>query len=1541
MANLQDYKFIAILLPNSVMATEHGNGEIAVSFSLVLNVNSYCDDFITEDRSEGEIQRKYGKFYEAVYGIKDYWDKHEVKIGFSSDNANGSYEFRSAEAAETPFSYSCNDSKRVLSKNDYQKIKDQLWANIFPAIKVSSPEHINQSGIINSLANQNVVKIGSLMDHKIDGAFLDNFSLREQEHYDLIKLLEQDEIGVPKSTIKRKLQDIFDFGKQREKLAYNEKVRYLAAKGGAKFADFFAALSGDSFSRQDDKVKEKLLIDLINFEKNVIKDYVSSRKSIDMDEILHSVTAVSTEPALMRLLGFIKDYKVIIPRQYNPKFSPDVNFFIKPNLIHEYIHFPTTSILGVSSGDKVAFLVNQNPRSKEFFSRSILLSKGNVLTGFDKLAKASNLIDHAEKVLSKTVKGSEGTKEALTRGIIYGNPRLSEIIQPYEDDPTSDTNISLSTVMTDDHVVRGHRVAVKIDGTALYSLTSRSIEMKLSEDPEPFYKCGVNEGCIHFDSPASYMKDGELKMVVSDELFEYSGELLKLKSAFSRATKRSPADDGVNHHDDGMNKSFERFDGVVDFRHFPFVEKLKPAKLNINYSIPTNFNENYAPRLRYGKKYQFAVYQEYLNGGGLATTRQDTLQATLQDILNLYPEKEVFAGPIEFIPLESKKVPLLFHKAPVSEIPDSSITERPALDHLAVLSNNLGDGKQYIAERHVLPPKIEIESAYWHGLLSEPKMDNYQSFLIKRRSNCKFLDQKSYNAHVKNLDGNGNHLQCQEGCKAYCGGTQMELNYIENHIKPRFITDPEIKGFSIELYWDDTYNIPVCNPQHLNFSGQPGLSPSSYLLRAIGSANETFIQVDQGNDRVNICVKKGMTIYAKLINSLSQNGKGLLDRGWWEQINNLKDKDSNNIGQLRAKATRSPAEDKFLKQYETERNPHRAITISHAVKEPLVSPKIIKLYSSPRELKKIGHIRAWLERVGYKVYRVGSNVISLRIDKNTGELTQDTSFAKVNLVAHFERLDAIKKFEFLQEVIPTGGLELWMRKEVYDDDPKQFAFDPLTNTFSANHIPSRPVLPFNHPDNKFILEHKIEFSPEIMQQLRDDDRLSSSNEAIDDAFRSIVSALTLTYDLRTLCFEEREYYLKGISKFRGFFSDKSPRTGSNALQDLELEVFSLPKITSVIAYPSLRFKAIVLNNKCPEKPDVAYAITTIEESRKYPGRNFTETSQKGNIVSLYFKRNRLSSGKDERIGLITESSSEYNEWFKQHKFISTVGRDILSDQNSVRSQFLKKADVLITKRYDAEYDDDLGIAHYLPEFDYEKQLWKIEVDLNVITIEGRQLHNPFINFALVHYQPLSINHNNPDGIAPLIPKLDCRLSEVVNSAWCYLLPERKLSIFFDELSLFQSWGSVDFTLSFDFESLHRHKIIFLGLPDEPAEKVIVRTNFIFTVQGSNDELTWKAVESKIDNELVTVWSFHHALLNEDELKPGENSIHQKLRFRKFSNPLGIGNNRRYRKFRARFIEVEWFSNESWSDVLKRNEELLTTDILDNEDMRLRYVELIY
>ncbi|MEM9894926.1 MAG: hypothetical protein AAF789_01035 [Bacteroidota bacterium] len=1527
-------KFLGFVLPNGVAEKSNATlSNLEFNISVCFFVNKAYDGLDPDNQASGGAHT-YNTFYKALQKLKKV---DASKFTFLIDDVA----VESSVNKESPLA--CFGSNQA-SFADFDNIKKTLWKSIFPAqIRTISGDESVQIQPDSRLDDPPVKKIESLYGRNQENLTHINKLLRKERG-------EAEVVGRTETDVSETLRKIHDFGVDKLASEVEEQKMFVRRHAKTQITSLkkeiepFKDLSRQEFTDGDAKKKveelKKIYESLIGLNNAAMRKYLED-PVIDIDEIITSYSTLSSEPILMRLMGLFQDLTIPISEDKIPNGDGESFFKLGFKIADGDDICPVSTRIKVKRiNGKVAFLMDDTKVEDDmtYYENSILLNKP--LQGEDRMGEMMTIV-RGDNVSMNYRAGdvNEAAEmdqdDSLTRGLMLTHPLLHKVIEPQQVDQLPDDGI------TDDYAIGGHRVALKWD-SKLYSLTKRDVEVKIDDGTETIYKCDQYEGSINIDTPMQYLEEGEFKSVSSDVLFEYTGELLSLRSAFSKAIKVTKAEEFIDWIDSGHNigllksqarmeskcnsESKREYDKLLAYHKFPFnVIDTKTDFLSMWFNVPQQYVKGKAPKLRFGNEYTFVVSQEYLNGWGLPLSSTSGLQLSVEEIAQSGGSNYTPTG-VDFVPLENKKPVKLFARKKIEEDASKPLADRDSLEHMVVRSDHKDDKRPEKTDRHVLPAQLELEPAFWHNLLSAENMSVEESYEIKRRANCSFQNQEDFSKET------GKGKTCPEGCGKFCGGMQMRPYYPQSRITPKFLTDPGIEGFSVELFWDEKFEHPIqpnLSPAQVSFGGTAGVKPRSYLLRASGSPGENVIRDLKGNELLDVCLKKGAMVYARLTNVLTEKHKKYLQTNWKFDISTEEER------ALLKQASTNKIAETSLDEFVAPRNTPKTVLMTHAVKEPVVSPSIKGLGSSPPDLDMIEHLNAWRGD-----YEFETSILAHRINESTGDIEQGSTMVVMNLKAHFERLDAVSKSKFIDNILPTGALELWMRKEEFVDDPDQIV---LNDPKRLNHLPSDPIVTFESEGNEFKLNHKIEFNTDIMSQLKDFRNIERIN-AIEDAFRALISNLTFNKDLRTSKFEEHEYYLKNISKFKGFFTDEKFEGGDVSRSAEKLEQYALPKLKTVMQDLdkdlSLRFKVLVLNNKVPKKPDTEYAVSTIEEKREKKKKKRTEVTQRGNIVTIYLKRGRLSSGKDERVGIIvSDPGSIYHSIYEDQKLISRAGKDILSDGFANESKYLRFGDIVIPAKdntYQVGYDTELGIYHFLPVFDMEKQLWKFEVELNIKTKDGKYMHNPFVNFSLIHFQPYSINYNNK--LAPETFSLakDCRISAAVNSTWCYLLPERKVSAYFDKPGFFDMFGEVDLTLSFDYESLHH----FDG---ENGKKV--RTNFLLSIQGSDDKKTWFPVKSRIDGETQeSKYQVHHSLITKKNIENKETISKKKLHFTSRSN---VRSGQRYSHFRVAIIEVEWFTDESVLDKFyenngtSRRSAVLNQNITDKEEMRLRYVELIY
>lgn len=1216
---------------------------------------------------------------------------------------------------------------------------------------------------------------------------------------------------------------------------------------------------------------------------------------LDINEVLYRFNAIEQNKHLARLFGLIKDYKISIDKSELDSITEQKVILIRSSFSIENgltEHLPS-KIKFIKSNQKYACLLTSetsNPEGSysENFSNSVLKSTDSIIQSYNELA-FENAFNNGDAITNQA-----------TRGIIYRNAKLKNLIKPIENTPD---------VFDEESLTSGYRVALH-DKKGLKSLTVRSTKLDIKGYNFDLFD---EEAGIKIDAAMQYLDNGDLKTTISDQLFNYEGELFNLNSPFGR-NENITENEPQTERDLSLELAKFKLDKLVSYSVFPSNNyEDNDSFIKYRYSIPKLYlnTPKFSPKLRFFKSYRFVVYQEYDNGWGLPLKIEDenNIQLTIQDLIG--KEKELFlTKDFEFIPLEDKRQVQLFNRF------EQDYTKKEVKEALIVKSDHYEDHKQFTTQKHCLGPRIEFETAWLFGEFDRIKK---KTFNIKKRANCEFENEDDYNQSGSN---------CCEGCTQYCGGTQMSKFYNKKHIKANYLTDPTVEGIKARLLLADGLQEIDQLPNPINFKLNKNsnvIDQESILIKASGGNRKSFLSVNGNKDILDINIKKGAELYLYLTNSLSNNGIKQLEKGWWD--NGLKY--VNNGESLRVNKSYK----KLLKKIVEEQNKPKKIKLIHAVKKPLITPQILSLNSFADKTKQTSHIIPLLKDE-YKTYGLEKNIIAKRVAESKDGFIGSTK-VKVTLKALFERLDCFKTKEnqinFIKEVLPTGSLELWMRKEKYIDDSDEYIFPQ--SEFNKRISPNIPLVDFEDEKNIFSLEHKIEFSDEVLEQLRDYWEINGkdSKDVIDE-FVEIISKINLEIDIKSDCFEEREYYLRNTSKFIGYFdSNNKYQSKLNSRGEIDLvndtEEFSLPTADQVMKdldeNSLFRFKALALNNQKPAKPVVKYSITTIQEKRELLSRKNIVSIQKGNIVTIYFERGRLTSGKNERIGLIINSDGIYHQAFKQRDLISKTGRDIVSDKYypSNHDGYLGFNDIIIPKDnvYQAEFNDELGIFHYLPLFDIERQLWKIEVEFNIKTKNNKDLHNPFIQLAFINYQPFSINYAEGNDF-----EKDCRISDIETSTWCYLLPERQLSVSFDFPGFLDKTGYIDLTLAFDHESLHHD-----------LHNGKIRSNFILSIEGSNDSLIWYPVHSK--NKTTNHIACHHALIDESLYHSEIDFVKKSFAFDVHStvSPFDPEKWIKYKEYRVRLVEVEWFTSNSPIDF-----DNIIEDILNDRRFKIRYVELI-
>lgn len=1568
--------FIASIMPNGIKSSPDGKDH--VHFSICFDINQDNPD-LNSDLPDYPSHAKnfYRKFLTLMFYLTA---KNGVPFKLKVERSGV---FRTQHATLSNDAYWAENCQ--IDK--LESIRRNLWLDLFSVSPPDAAARTDGTDILpflNSMEHalltdapvQPNVTIGSISSLNKDNTLYNSIrnSGKKDLNYTLIDnnglrdfLQEQ-----PRSSkIYQSYNQSTGASQKYQEIGIRERVNFIAAKHPA-----MNTLEG---------------VDILDLHRAATEDYV--KNSIDLNELFITFSQLSHHPVLLRLFGLVIDFSVPLSKvkDWGKDFSLSVDDFdYNPFHLNGVWRLPKTKISRIDVGTKPlkqAFLVT--PKVGSLYKNSLLDDKDAYLLNYDPMAQEQKLAAAREKVAQGVNDVSGEFHDSFTRGIIYNHAKIDQLIlAPKVENET----------LYEENMAMGQRVVIKnvTQNDHWVSLTKRRTTI-FSRSHERIYTCGTTESCIHFDHVGNYLDDktAEIKHKSSESLFEFKGELLTLNTIFSRETKISKLErdnqELQNPPDPSVKKSQTRLNLYLDIDYYPYDGKVRdgvsPHAVQLRYALPLGSErEMEMAALKFGQTYQFLVYNQYKNGWGLPIyTEALEVQASLDDIFRL--NRKGIKRPrnlvLKFKRLENSKPVILFSQTKIENGgpgDTGKLLEKDSLNSLVIRNNN----DKSPAFRHVLPERIALEQAFWAGLMVSA-MDSDMRFMWKCRYNC-IQDKAPAGISV-----------CDAGCGSFCGGTKMKDFYTGDFIRQEevvYLPDPLVDGFTLQLFWDkdcsEKYMIGYgnreavfekANPVKVRSYGlvlKPLAKPAPGLLIENGQ-----ILVSNAELKAEIFLKPGMRAYALLYNhTLDPDNVEAWGHDYW-------------INQVKEGSPQITLDD-FKNQAADPKSQAKLVTLTHAMQKPLIKPEIFTFtskegnFSTDDNVIDLSYIDEWIaETVRYltsgvhypchdryhylmdeatkrPAFSLDTNIIGLRPkdEKDFAFSMLGSTKITFELVSRFERLDAIRTNLFLPDTTPTGGLELWVSKEEFADDSAQWVFsrDAKGHEGQVNHFPEKPVYAFSDPKNQPYFDYKIDFKPYVLRQLKqklNPEVLGSYQKYLkvvyNDPFMDTVSQLAATYDAKTTKFEIRKYSLLDTSKYKGYFtldpamaaSDKNIETATN----YTLESFQ---------ERSAQVPVMVLGNQSPGKPLVAFIVTTIHEKRSQAHKT-TTTDQWGNRLTIYLNRDRLSSGRDERVAILVKNNSAYSKMYEDNDWLSKAGRDIVSDRRSPASHYIccDKTDdalkhIVIPKQdvnfYDARYDEKLSMVSYLPRFDIEKQLWKFEVEFNILTSDKKQLHNPFLNLALVHFQPFAINYNRP-GNDPAL-ELDCRLSEVDFSSFCYLLPHRNISATFDKPCLLDRWGEANITVSFDESSLH----YFQKMAGKDSA-MICRSNFIVCIEGSSDGQIWSPVMSQFGAD----WQLMHPLLDFDVIKEGgsrldangDSHVNKTIRFLKKSNPSEVGNHNsmedhsvKFHKFRIRLVEVEWFLEENWKDLVDRYQQkekidIMQTDVLDNEDFRVRFIELIY
>lgn len=1008
---------------------------------------------------------------------------------------------------------------------------------------------------------------------------------------------------------------------------------------------------------------------------------------------------------------------------------------------------------------------------------------------------------------------------ALTRGMNLYNrdieAEFNEILSKMRTLETTNTEALL-----EENVTRGLRFGVKSvkeGSTEILPLGSRKVELveELGASLPDEFK--VQEFAVHVDTGAHSLVervvdqggDGprvevEHKIVVDNCVLTWSGENIGMPSVFSNTEKddnfkAEETEGSVSTSADVVTKAFSRIfkeetfpksvQYGVDMAAGGIADQDESAKRPI--TLQYRFNRN--AKLLLGKTHDVCAVPEYKNGWGVRFNTTDVSGDGSVYELGYDDLPDPVHTHFKFKRNEPVKPICFYLQDPLFEqVPGKVGFQTPAkgrdgesLQRLVIRNYSSDNDWEYKTTqktvRHILPPPISFEQAFWHGKIFEIHKE------YGRNESHRWYEKHHFPINEgDDRPNNGGKYTYEESVD---GSTRMREFYPDRWYIPdgcekgdiiNYLPDPLSKGFRLEFFLDDKRTIKAADYKEFEQNEYyfTGKYPYIRAWKIIIEDKDDHL-VEVYNEEIRIRVPRGAELFVR--------ARTILDESYEDQFEAF-----GNYNDF----TRYGGNDLLC--------PPLDFSIVHATLRPLVRPKLNN---------------------------------TLRCEKEIGK-----SFVTMTHTLNLEQLgiypDRSGIIRYIDDTLPTGSVELYAKWEEYEDDPKHQTTDDWTPHKPVNKV---DLSTFRHKpgESPASFETAINFSPEQLVQME-----KTLNRINDDpsSFKNYAVDITAAYELNTTKFLEKWFWIKNKSKFSSYY----PTTwGIEEETDANLGTVTSRNVFNRISTEP--FLVRILNSKKPGKPILAdrniILLTVVDDLRA--GSQTTRTTRMTRL-RFYFERNRLKSGKGERIGfVVNEARSKYNDFLVANGLISKVGRDITADSIRPYDGLYRNEDVLLNKSnfvihdpvdlstedgekaadlesFSAEYVEDLGIMTYLPKFDKKLNLWYLDVELDINDKNGNELHSPFLQFGMVHYQEHSFNYNNLAG-ADL--GNDCRISEINMSGFVYLMGSRV--IYIDQVSR----KELKVKISADPTSLIKHSADTL------------RTRFFAAIeQKAKNDIKWKALQ---------------------------------------------------------------------------------------------------
>lgn len=1175
--------------------------------------------------------------------------------------------------------------------------------------------------------------------------------------------------------------------------------------------------------------------------KSMLQEAKSLRYSSIYDStasILEFWSFIDSNTVLQRLMGQIIDFEVSedVFSSFNDGHEFELSFFSSSELEANIKSLAGVTWEHLSTPCKIytthkaiivreAPLVDSVPIQIEAFNYDVggkLISLKSVKEKYEKyldILDDPSISEYEKYLIRKQLLALDTA--AMTIGVNTYNMSLEEIQRAERNvqEQADSTNTLLPNYLY--RIRSGYRFSVKsTESEGLTSIGLRSVSLKgtLGSKIALPKELTVQNVGINTDSGTHAFLKGETgnmeaKVVADPAMHNWNGENIGMPSVFSNQEDEknfeSSIDEGsISESVQFVTEQLSKFfieDYEIKGVEYKRKSTGKFSRLHTNISdLPIQLiysaEKITNKKLIFGREIQLFLTPEYKNKYAIPNSlllkfheEQDSRKREKSHCL--VTQKFIFKRNEPVKPIEFR----LFHQLLNDDGTPVQYREGESINNLVIRNfSDVDDDKIYkttqTSIRHILPPAISFQQAMWHNKLFNDNEEgmtiaqSYQWYLKHHypanEGEIKMdWDNKGDWSPVLSADGTPRRYTKND---AFLKSTRMK-DFYPGTCEINYLPDPLTNGFRLEFFKDKDRLIKATAYEEYEkaefyFTGKYPKINAWKISVGDYIQDSDLVSISKSNETITVRLKKGSEIFV--------TARTILVDDFADKMETF-----GNTNQF----TKFGGNDLLTPPFE--------FSLVHAVQRPLVRPKFNNLLKCQKEQNQ-------------------TNVELI----TTANLEQLYSYRDIGGITRYVR-----------NTKPTGNIEVYAKWEEYIDDPKHIT------TLTEDWTPLMPVNKINfrqfntnakNGESPAVFEYSIEVTPQLENMERTLNKVNTDH----NEFKNYAVDLKASYNIRETKYMEKWVWIKNKSQFTGYY----PKEWGTEDESVGGESRKSREFFNRLSQEPFLIK--ILNNKKPQPPKISdqKRIKLLSVTDEWKEGNTLKKAVTMNRLRIFFERGRLTSGNGERIGfIVNEPKALYNNQMVKNNCISIVGKDIVSDTVKPYDGLNANSDVLLTKAnfvirdpqniYDVnsvhkddhesfspKYIEDLGIMTYLPKFDRQHNLWYLDIELAVNDEKGKELHNPFLKFSLVHFQENSFNYNA--GTTKDLSK-DCRISDVYHSGYAYIMGKRLLTVSY-------GYSYVKPAIEFDLTSIK-------GTPEENL------TSFFAVVREKpTGGFVWKAAAKK-------------------------------------------------------------------------------------------------